>query len=575
MRIPRPAVLTGLFLALLGIAFAVFAEQVLARFSRLEGLPSDRLWLLRAYGIGTLAIAVAIMMETAETLPRWAPLVLGLLGALTLWAFAQQLADWWIDDAGITFSYSRSLATGVGLTFQPGAPPTEGYSSSLWMVMLAGMARLGVDIPTAAKALGLTCATLGMGLALRLVWLWTQSAAALVLTAAACCTAPVVTWAASGQEHALQGLLLVMVVFVAGTLRVWRIWAALLLTLFVLTRPEAPLLVIGVFVACVMADWRQARWRAIWRNLPLGLLPFLAFWGLIGFRLWYFGDPLPNPYYAKTSASSFSGLLNPFGGGWQYVLAGLRDSALLVLAGLCVFLLPRTTDRAALTVVAGLLVGHLVFVVWAKGDWMGQSRFLMPVVPLIAIAAATALRAISRPAVRAASGAALGGILLTATVTELDRFAADPTTPLAVVSEIGQTFAALSDRLGIDTPVLAHHDAGAISYERSIGLLDLGGLVDRDVARNMRDRAFLEDYVLVQRRPDYIFGAINFAAASGFTESEIFARDYIPLEFEDHPVMTSTLSHVRRDRVQEAPGLTVVRAPDGTPVRLVVAAGAL
>jgi hypothetical protein len=570
MRIPRPAVLLGLFLTLLGIAFALLPGQVLSRFSQLEGTPADRLWLMRACGVGIATIALAIVMETASTFGRRMPLIIGGLGALTFWIFAQQLATWWIDDAGITFAYSRSMADGAGITFQPGAPPTEGYSSSLWMSLLAAMAFLGADIPTAAKLLGLICATLSMALALRLVLHWTQSPAALMLAALACSVAPVVTWATSGQEHALQGLLLVLVVFVAGMVRVWRPWAALLLTLFVMTRPEAPLLVIGVFAGCVLMDWRNDRWRAVWRNLPLALLPFIAFWALIGWRLWYFGDPLPNPYYAKTSASSFAGLLNPFGGGWQYTLGALRDSGLLVVAGLCAVLLPRREERPALTVLGGLLAGHLIFVVWAKGDWMGQARFLMPVVPLIALAAATGLRSIARPTVRAATGAVMGGVLLAATVTELDRFAADPTTPLSVVSEIGQTFATLGETLGIDDPLLAHHDAGAISYERSISLLDLGGLVDRDVAHNMRDRAFLEEYVLAQRKPAFIFGAINFAAASGFTEAEAFSRDYIPVSFEDQPVMQSTLSHIRRDHVREAPGVRVEVDNSGAPTRVIV-----
>ena len=572
--VSRSAVLTAVVLAVLGLAFAGLAEQVLARFSHLEGMPADRQWLLRGFGIGIVAIALAIALEHAQAIGRSALIGLGVVCALSLWAFARQLSGWWIDDAGITFSYSRSLAeTGI-LTFQPGAPPTEGYSSSLWMAVLAGLGQMGADIPTAAKMLGLFCATLNLWLACLLVWRWTDSPIALALTAAICMVAPVVTWATSGQEHALQSLLLMLVVFAAGTLRRWRWVAAVLLSLFVLARPEAPLLVIAVFALCLRADWADMGWRAFWRNVPIALLPFVTFCGLIAFRVWYFGDPLPNPYYAKTSGSSFTGLLNPFGGGWQYLLIGLRDSGLLLVVGLCAFLLPQHRDRPALTVLGGLILGHLVFVIWAKGDWMAQARFLMPIVPLIAVVTASSLVAIAGHTVRTVTGAGLAAALLATTVTELDRFAATPTTPLSVVSEIGQTFATLSRQLGIDDPVLAHHDAGAISYEQSISLVDLGGLVDRDVARNMMNRPFLEQYIFEQRKPDYIFGAINFAASSGFTEAESFDRDYIPLVFENQPIMDSALSHIRREHAVEALGVRLERDETGTVVRVIAEAEA-
>ena len=44
---------------------------------------------------------------------------------------------WEVDDAGITFAYARSVATGAGPVLQPGAPPVEGFSDPAWMVLLA------------------------------------------------------------------------------------------------------------------------------------------------------------------------------------------------------------------------------------------------------------------------------------------------------------------------------------------------------------------------------------------------------------------------------------------------------
>lgn len=200
---------------------------------------------------------------------------------------------------------------------------------------------------------------------------------------------------------------------------------------------------------------------------------------------------------------------------------------------------------------------------------MGQSRFLMPIIPLIILPAAFFVGQIVSIGLRVTLCGILSILVLANTVNELDRFEAEPTTPLSVVSEIGHNFFLLGQALGIDSSLLAHHDAGGIAYDREIGLVDLGGLVDRKIAKNMANRAFLEQYIFEERRPDFIFGAINFAAASGFTESVRFTQDYIPLVFEDRPIMASEISHIRIEHAREAPGLRIQRDSRGNPTAVV------
>ncbi len=560
----------AIIFAITGALILLLPEQLLLRMSDLQGAVGESLWLAYAYGAAFLAIALAFWLER-----RRAPLgtvgpagLTVLLGAVFV-MFTMHLGGWWIDDAGITFAYSRSLADGDGVTFWPGAPPTEGYSSSLWMTVLALARKSGFDIPIAAKILGISFGLLTLLIAFRLVWAGTRSPLALVLTLAAVSSAPFVVWVASGQEHALQALLLILIVYTAMRRVSWRLPVALLLSLLVLTRPEAPLIVIAVFVTAVGQSVLRDGRPDILHNLSLAAVPFAFFLALLVWRLSYFGDPLPNPYYAKTSVSSLAGLANPLGGGWQYVLDGLRDSGLIVLLPLA-FLYGRNAAPSGLPMLLAVLAGHMAFVLWAKGDWMGQYRFLMPILAVMVLPALLAPTQIPLDAMRQAFCTVTAVFLLTTTVSGLDRFAAQPTTPLAVVSEVGANFARLSRMLEIEHPLLAHHDAGGISYDRSIGLLDLGGLVDRDVAKHMDDRDFLETYVFEARKPDFIFGALNFAAASGFTEAPAFAHDYVPLEFVDEPVMTSELSHIRRDRVRQVPGLDIIRDGSGVITRVMV-----
>ncbi|CAN0064627.1 unnamed protein product, partial [Chrysoparadoxa australica] len=261
--------------------------------------------------------------------------------------------------------------------------------------------------------------------------------------------------------------------------------------------------------------------------------------------------------------------VNPFGGGWRYVWGGLQDSGLILLLPL-VMVVGARDSLPRRWVIFAALAGHIGFVVWAKGDWMGQYRFLMPVLPLIVVPAVIAIDHGFSLRSRAWLATLASVALFANTLTQVDKFDADPTTPLAVVSEIGQNFAKVAERMSIQGPLLAHHDAGAISYERSIGLVDLGGLVDRDVAKNMGNADFLRPYIFEQKQPHFIFGARNFAATSGFLDGPELARDYVPLRFPNHPIMASDYSHIRRDAVQEATGITLTRDADGILTEVIV-----
>src|SRR5215213_5688672 len=74
-------------------------------------------------------------------------------------ALAVLLSRLTLDDAYITFRYARHLAEGYGLgAWNHTGEHVEGYSSLLWMLLLAGAARLGVDIRLASKVLGVATA---------------------------------------------------------------------------------------------------------------------------------------------------------------------------------------------------------------------------------------------------------------------------------------------------------------------------------------------------------------------------------------------------------------------------------
>jgi hypothetical protein len=152
------------------------------------------------------------------------------------------------------------------------------------------------DLPVLAGAMGVACS----GLCLVLVH---RFAIALVpsrgVAAAACAAAslvyPLYFWAPAGLETTLVAAL---VTFAACSLVVPSAWRwSLAAALLGVARPEGPLL------ACALAVLaRVAHGRSVVRPgaLALGLAPALAW---LFFRKAYYGDWLPNTYYAKATGT--------------------------------------------------------------------------------------------------------------------------------------------------------------------------------------------------------------------------------------------------------------------------------
>ncbi|MEM7199813.1 MAG: hypothetical protein AAF628_06075 [Planctomycetota bacterium] len=514
------------------------------------------------------------------------PRAQGRLGALLagglLWcaflAFARPLQGWLVDDAAITFAYAENLAHGHGLVAHPALPPEEGYSPTSWMLLLAAASAAGLELAGTAVVASQILAGLTLLLvtraALKLLGRH-ASPEAMVLTGTVALGAPLAVWLNAGLEHALQAFLITATATAPLLWRRWHIVGGLSLALLTLTRPEAPLLVGALTVALVLARRREA--TVTWRRIGWTVAPACAAAAaLLAFRLLYFGDPLPNPYYAKAQGTTTLRLFNPFGSGWRYLLDWASASGTLVLVPLLLLGATARQLPLAMRAVAALGLGQLAFVILVGGDWMDESRFVAPVLPLAAIATAYAHAELQmRVGVARAGLVALvaSAALALCTTVSLVRFVAAPTTPLATVSAIGHEFATLAQRLGVERPTVATHDAGGTTWAARLELVDLGGLCNRALAQHMDDRAFVERYLFEQRRPTFVFGSTTqFAAGrTGFHLSPRFAADYVALEFPGRPYMDGGLCHVRREVVREVPGLRTVR--DGGRVVKVVVEG--
>ena len=91
-------------------------------------------------------------------------LVLALLACLQAFRVFQGYV---FEDAYITYRYADNLAAGHGFVFNPGER-VFGTTTPLYTLVLAGLARLGLDIPTAGAFLSGLCVA---GTALAGAWL--------------------------------------------------------------------------------------------------------------------------------------------------------------------------------------------------------------------------------------------------------------------------------------------------------------------------------------------------------------------------------------------------------------------
>ncbi len=236
------------------------------------------------------------------------------IGALALLVLA---AAWQLrflcDDAFITFRYVSNAHDGHGLVWNaPPFQPVEGYTGFLWALLLwAVWSWFGVEPPDAANVLSIACGLLTFLVcskaAMRLRggdrWRLPDSVGFVALAVLAS-NRSFLQWMTSGLETALFNLAFVSWVLLAfrmaarrgtGWLLAWSTAA----TMAALTRPDG--LLLGAATAATTL-WSTATRRVRIGSAAIGLLPLLAIAAHVLWRHSYYGEWLPNTYYAKVTS---------------------------------------------------------------------------------------------------------------------------------------------------------------------------------------------------------------------------------------------------------------------------------
>lgn len=238
-----------------------------------------------------------------------------LLQILTLIAFVAGLLvmPWWtVDDAYISYRYGANFAKAGEMVWNLGSDPVEGYTGLVLPILAAICIKLGIPLLASIKILGIL-ASIGTA------WTIYQALLRLKASKAAAATgsllyglSPIV------YVHALSGLETSLFVFLGFYLfitilflesepsKTKQISLGLLSGLCIMLRPEGLLWIILVLAASFFMQGKPSL-KIIKSKLVFLILIVLSTTTLyVTWRLWYYGELLPNTYYAKQYPGAFN-----------------------------------------------------------------------------------------------------------------------------------------------------------------------------------------------------------------------------------------------------------------------------
>jgi arabinofuranosyltransferase len=426
------------------------------------------------------------VLQTAVSRPRWRLVALAAvaLGMLGYWRW--QASPVAFDDAFVSFRYARNLLAGHGLVFNPGER-VEGYSNFLWTLIAVGGMTLGWDPLATTRGVGVAAylgtivlGVFAVGGELR------RRREVLALAPLAMLVLPLTypAFAGSGLETPFVGLMVLLTGLgqhLWQSPRGWQRWLAGLPPLLaVLARLDAGVAVAASLLTIGVAEWPfRARLRA--RLLP-AMVPTAVGLALhFAWRLHYYGEWLPNTYYAKAA------YLVSFDLGVEYLFGFLRSCP----AALVLFLLAAYGARAAKPAegrdfarfAAFAFLAQTIFLAKVGGDFM-EYRLLWEYWPVLVVGAAVGGLALLRKnlAVAVLGMATALAMSRTAVVLELQHHMQS----VAEMDEIARRTTRVGKVLAATLPpdtIVSTTAAGMAYHVPELRVVDQWGLTDSVLAR--------------------------------------------------------------------------------------------
>lgn len=457
--------------------------------------------------------------------------LLFLFVAIVIFSFHAYSLNFTQDDAYIFFRYAKNYAHGHGLVFNPGER-VEGYTSFTWVMIMAGVIRLGFDPVLLSKVLGLIFSIGSMCLLYlisKLIARQRPFVFNILSVFMIACNGSFALWTLSGMETSL----FIFLFFAAIYAYLYEHYRAryMLLTPFLfvllsLTRPEGIFLFGLTYVHRVVNLYRSKRLHVRENVRYVGLFVLLLF----PFFLWrisYYGYPLPNTFYAKTGPS------------WVYLKMGLDYTVLFLkqyaLWGLALIIpfcaLFFRKDRFWYGYCVMLIMAFIAYVTAIGGDVLLENRFYIPVFFLMYLLvqegfydAYRFLRKQKYLKTMRTKPVCLTCILLMTLLYSAWTFYYPYTSILdskKLMENVVRKFSRTADWVNsqdVRDASLATTGMGAVSYLADIEVIDMYGITDSYIAHHpepiegltssTKEQNYNASYIM-SRKPTYIYFVTN------------------------------------------------------------------
>lgn len=418
----------------------------------------------------------------------------GVLALLLFLAFS----SWAYDDPFITFRYAQNLRAGLGFVYNPGERVLS-TTTPLYTLLLAGLSSLWPDLPRLSTLISALSLGLGALALYRLGQRWNNPIAG-PATALLYPLAPLMVTTFGAETCFYVMLILWAFALYAGG---QDLLAMALAALATLTRADGVLVGAAIGLALVIRK-RCIPWKPF---LLFGLL--IAPWYL--FSWLYFGSPFPVTLVAKQHQAQMA-ISDSFAAGFVRMVRGYTKTPLYWLHGALLIVGLGYTGYKARQWLLPVGWGLLYFIGYTL---LGVSRYFWYYAPLVPVL--VALIGLGGEAVvkflkdrRRLFGRlwpALGGLILLllalSQVRDLWRLAYRPDPRARIYRDVGLWLAE-------NTPPEASVgtlEVGIIGYYARRRMVDFAGLIQPDVALQMRYETTYEDtalWAVRQYRPDFL-----------------------------------------------------------------------
>lgn len=441
------------------------------------------------------------------------------------------------DDAYISYRYVENFQSGHGLVFNYGER-VEGYTNFLWILLLSLASMMGFSIIATSKLLGVASGALTLVFAYQICrdfgdsrrWLIPFAAPAFLAANGA-----LAYWVIGGLETGLFVFLVTLSIY--AEFKRPSVQPALLV-IATLTRPEGGLLFGIILIYRILVKRDAIRSLAVYAGMYAGLLiPYAIF------KIYYFGDLLPNPFYAKTGMS-----IEYLNSGIEYFTRFAYHYGLFGIFYLLPFaFLKSMPNKVKFLWLASVI--YTVYIILVGGDVLKVHRFFLPVLPMLFGIMTYALyrlvieRSGSR-VVQLVASLVVVGYLAWSLIIPKDYILQTRLVERSFLNKM--TFMAENlKRVDRSRFSLATTTIGKVSYVlKGKKIIDMLGLTDPEIAKNpekiegmkttWKERNFNTKYLLDQR-PDYILFSTgqkpSAPAERALVLNSHFRRNYSTLGF--------------------------------------------